>query len=105
MNLNFEEIFNGMRSIFENNLKEGGEEVITYGQKILAERKSSLENISKVFSKKFTNLLKEYESELEDEKTTLESQLLAGEVIVKSTAQKTINEAMDFLVGAIKKIL
>ncbi len=105
MAFNFEEIFNGMLSIFGNNLKEGGEEAITYGQKVLAERKAGLENISKVFAKKFADLLKQYESELEDEKTTLESQLLAGEVIVKSTAQKAINEAMDFLVGAIKKLI
>lgn len=105
MDFNFEEVFNGMLLILGNNLKEGGEEAITYGQKVLAERKADLENISKVFAKKFEGLLKQYESELKDEKTTLESQLLAGEVIVKSTAQKAINEAMDFLVSAIKKFI
>ncbi len=94
-----------MLSIFKNNLIKVGEEASTYGQKILAERKTDLENISKVYANKFENLLKQYESELADEKTTLESQLLAGQVIVKSAAQKTINEAMDFLIGAIKKIL
>jgi hypothetical protein len=105
MELNFEEIFNGMLSVFSNNLKEGGEEAITYGQKVLTERKAGIENISKAFAKRFENLIKQYESELEDEKTTLQSQLLAGEVIAKSTAQKAINETMDFLVGAIKRFV
>jgi hypothetical protein len=105
MEFNFDEVFNGMLSIFGENLKNGGEEVSAYGQKILSERKADLENISKIYAGKFLKLVKQYESELEDEKTTLESQLLAGEVIVKSTAQKAINEAMDFLVGAVKKLI
>lgn len=105
MAFNFDEVFNGMVSIFGNNLKEGGDEALAYGEKILAERKTSLENISKTYADKFTKLINQYKSELEDEKTTLESQLLAEEVIAKSAAQKAINETMDFLVGAVKKII
>ena len=105
MDFNFDEVFNGIVSIFGDNLKEGGEEALAYGNKILTERKEALENISKIYAEKFKKLLDQYKSELEDEKTTLESQLLAEQVIVKSTAQKAINETMDFLVGAVKKLI
>ena len=105
MAFNFDEVFNGMISIFDKNLKEGGESVTSYGQHILIQRKSDLENISKIFANKFLKLAEQYKSELEDEKTTLESQLLAEQAIIKSTAQKAINEAMDFLWGAVKDII
>lgn len=105
MDFNFQEVFDSMVSVFGDNLKEGGDEALAYGKKVLAERKSDLENISKIYADKLTKLIQEYESQLEDEKTTLESQLLAEQVIVKSTAQKAINAAMDLLVGAVKKVI
>ena len=86
-------------------MKEGGEEAIAYGKKVLEERKADLENISKRYAEKFAALAKQYKSELEDEKTTLEIQLLAEQAIAKSAAQKAINAAMDLLVGAVKTVI
>ena len=105
MGFNFDEVFNDIVSAFSDNLKEGGDEAIGYGKKVLEERKAGLENISKIYADKFATLAKQYKSELEDEKTTLEAQLLAEQVIAKSAAQKAINAAMDLLVGAVTKII
>ena len=104
MSLNFSEVFNEMFSVFKAQLIQGGNEVSAELQNILTQRKNKIEQIT---SMRMDGTLTEpeFESELEDEKKVLETQMLELKVIEKSSIQKAINGAIDVLTSAIKKLI
>jgi hypothetical protein len=101
---NFEEIFSNMLSAFQSNLTEGKGETLTFCQNIFAQSKANLERLSLLLADG-TLSKNEFDSEIEDEKINMETQLLALQIIAKSTIQKAINSAFDVLTSAIIKII
>ncbi len=104
MGLQFDSVFESMLSALKLGLSSGGEELLNSGQSILMQRKEKIKEIT-LLRLDGTLSQEEYESEIEDEKTTFEDQVLAETAELKSIAQQSINKAIDVLLSAVERAL
>ncbi|MGC8865916.1 MAG: hypothetical protein ACP5O2_09385 [Bacteroidales bacterium] len=96
MNLDMNEIFQGMLAAMRVHVTSGAKELEEYASRYMERRKHRLAEIARLYSEKIITA-DQMKEELGDEAQLLEAQLLATEAMGKAIAQKAANAAISFL--------
>jgi len=104
MDLNFEDLIEGLSSILKNELEEGKEDVKTYARYIIEKRKQRLEQLAELYTRGFI-IKEELESELADEEKVIEAHLLSMQVMAKASIQQAANASIQFITDYLLKLL
>ena len=89
-------IFSQMSVVIGSSAQEGTAEAAEYAKKVLEENKEILHEIKDLYQADELTLA-EFESELNDQKESLEAQMLVGIIIGKVAMQKAMDSALDIL--------
>ncbi|MDK2908876.1 MAG: hypothetical protein PWR20_443 [Bacteroidales bacterium] len=98
MNINFEEIIEGLTQAMQGYLSAGVDEAKTYAARFTERRQMRLTEIARFYADNIITA-DQMREELEDEGRLLEAQLIAIHAIAKAAAQKAANAAINFLTG------
>lgn len=104
MNLNVDEIFQGMLSAMRMHISSGVGELEAYASRYMERRKHRLAEIARLYADKLITT-DQMTEELRDEAQLLEAQLLAIKAMSKAVAQKAANAAIDFLINYFLKLI
>jgi hypothetical protein len=104
MDLNLEELIEGLSSILKNELEGGKEEIKDYAYYIIEKRKQRLKELAELYTGGFISK-EEVESELADEEKVVEAHLLAMQVKAKASIQQAANASIEFITHYILKLL
>ena len=104
MSFNINNVINDMVSVMKNSVESDAEDISGYAQQVLQGEKETLQELAELrLNGQITD--EELKSELQDEKDTVEAQMLALVVMNKAMIQKAANAAMDVLFKAVKTAL
>jgi len=104
MSFNINNVINDMVSAMKNSVESDAEDISGYAQQVLQGEKETLQELAELrLNGQITD--EELKSELQDEKDTVEAQMLALVVMNKAMIQKAANAAMDVLFKAVKTAL
>jgi hypothetical protein len=88
------DLINEMVEAFTNSVSGSAGEIAGYAREVFNDNAEALEEIARAYAD--SELTKEeFEEELEDQRITLETQLLALVVIQKAALQRAIDSALD----------
>lgn len=104
MNLDLNELANGLAGVLRKSINKDLPEIKEYAQRIVLSERQVLERLAQLFAAgEITE--DELRSELQDEEATVKNQLLAIKEMSEAAAQRATNAALKFLGDALLKAI